>query len=62
MRDYSLFVVDILSQEQYKLKLENESLKVMITKLISGEYNQKRLIDEFQSLLKKDRMESETST
>lgn len=53
MRDYSLFVVDLLSQEQDKLKKENESMKVMITKLISGEYTKKRLINEFQILVDK---------
>lgn len=59
MRDYSLFVVDLLSQEQDKLKKENESMKVMITKLISGEYTKKRLINEFQILVdKKQAVES----
>lgn len=60
MRDYSLLVVDLLSQEQDKLKEENESLKVMITKLISGEYTRQRFIDEFQILMDRNKsVESE---
>jgi len=45
--------MDLLSKDNYRLKKENEKLKDMITKFISGEITKKKLIQEFELLIDK---------
>ena len=48
---YSNFIMDQLSKDNYRLKKENDYLKDITTKFISGEYKKERLINKFQSLI-----------
>ena len=45
---YTNWIMDLLSQDNYKLKKENEQLKEMIRKFVDGESTRKELVKEFQ--------------
>ena len=55
MCNYTNFIMEILSKDNDKLKKENQRLKIMIMKFISGEYTKKELNNNFQSLIDKDK-------
>ena len=52
---YSNWIMDLLSKDNDKFRKENEALKNMITKFISGEYSKERLIQEYQLLIDKEK-------
>ena len=52
---YNNWIMDLLSKDNDKYRKENESLKDMITKFISGEYTKEKLIQEYQSLIHKEK-------
>lgn len=52
---YSNWIMDLLSKDNDKYRKENEVLKDMINKFISGEYTKERLIQEYQLLIDKDK-------
>jgi uncharacterized membrane protein YheB (UPF0754 family) len=54
---YSNFIMDLLSKDNNRFRKENECLKNMINKFISGEYSREKLIQEFQLLIDKDKKE-----
>jgi len=47
--------MDLLSKDNYKYRKENEALKDMINKFISGEYSKEKLIQEYQILKNKNK-------
>jgi len=47
MCNYTNFIMEILSKDNDKLKKENQRLKTMIMKFISGEYTKKELNNKF---------------
>jgi hypothetical protein len=52
---YSSFMMDLLSKDNYRYRKENEQLKDMITKFISGEYTKDQLSKEYKLLIDRDK-------
>ena len=55
MGDYSIWTMDLLSKDNDKYRKENEALKDMINKFISGEYKKEKIIQGYQSLIDKNK-------
>jgi len=51
---YTNWIMDLLSKDNYKYKKENEQLKDMIQKFISGEYSKEKLIQEYRDMIGKE--------
>lgn len=54
---YTNFIMNQLLKHNYKFRKENEQLKEMIQKFISGEYSKEKLNQEYQVLVGKDKKE-----
>jgi len=52
---YTNWIMDLMSKDIYKYRRENEQLKEMIQKFISGEYSKEKMIQEYQILVGKDK-------
>lgn len=50
---YSNWIMELLSKDNEKFRKQNELLKDMISKFISGEYSKEKLIQEYQILINK---------
>lgn len=51
---YSNWIMELLSKDNDKFRKQNELLKNMIEKFISGEYTREKIILEYQALINKD--------
>jgi hypothetical protein len=51
---YTNWIMDLMSKDNYQYRRENEQLKEMIQKFISGEYSKEKLIQEYQLLIDKN--------
>lgn len=52
---YTNWIMDLMSKDNYNYRIENEQLKEMIQKFISGEYSKEKLIQEYKKLVGKQR-------
>ena len=52
---YTNWIMDLLSQDNYKLKKENEQLKEMIRKFVDGESTRDQLSKEYRLLIDRDK-------
>jgi hypothetical protein len=55
---YTNWIMDLMSKDIYKYRRENEQLKEMISKFISGEYSKEKLIQEYQILVNKNKKDN----
>jgi len=54
---YDSLIYDIMAKSNAKYKKQNELLKEMISKFLSGEYSEDQLRQEFQVLVDQDKKE-----
>jgi hypothetical protein len=52
---YTNWIMDLLSKDNDKYRKENEALKDMINKFISGKYTKEKLIQEYELLINKEK-------
>lgn len=51
---YTDWIMDLMSKDIYKYRRENEQLKEIIQKFISGEYSKEKLVQEYQGVINKN--------
>jgi hypothetical protein len=58
MGGYSNWIMELLSKDNDKYRKENEALKGIINKFVSGEYTKERMLKEFQAVIDKGKIKN----
>jgi len=56
---YDQFILECISKDNYEFRIENDQLKGMIERFISGKYSKDQLILEYQQLIDKGKFRNQ---